>query len=118
MAGHAKPGRTSRVDRLAGRGDEMHHRIAAAATPEAKMSSAYDWFRGSAAKLAKAGHRGIPHVTNAAAAADAVREMTDILTDRAAALDAMLLEQRAEAKGSSGKDSRLAAKAQACTIRA
>lgn len=80
----ARDAKTSKADR---RRERMRARLDAAVTPEARLSAAFDWFRGSAARLATTGTGRDGSAPNRPAAERAMREMADCLAQAADSID-------------------------------
>lgn len=87
MAEDKDRARAAQAAKTARRTAQMRERLAAAVTPEAQLSIAFDWFRGSASRLAKRGQHRNGSLPNRPAAEHAVREMADHLARVAAEID-------------------------------
>lgn len=77
----------ARAARMLQRRERMRQRLAAAATAEARLNSAFDWFRSSAGALAKNGASRTGLTPNRPAAERAMNVAADYLADLAEAID-------------------------------
>lgn len=87
MADDRDRARQAKSAKSARRTEQMRDRITATVTPEARLSAAFDWFRGSTGRLAKQGKRRDGSMPNRAAADRYMREMADYLAQVAAEID-------------------------------
>ena len=87
MADDAERKRQAQAARNARRTEQMRDRLAAAVTPEARLSAAFDWFRASAGRLSKSGKQRDGSMPSRPAAERYMREMADYLAQVAAEID-------------------------------
>lgn len=80
----ARDAQTTRAER---RTERMRDHVAAAQTPEARLSAAFDWFRISAGRLAVRGSGRDGSRPNRPEAERIMREMADQLARKAASID-------------------------------
>lgn len=87
MADDAQRARDAKAAKADLRTERMRARMDAAVTPEARLSSAFDWFRGSVSRLATEGIGRDGSVPNRPAAERIMRDMAAHLARAAAGID-------------------------------